>query len=311
MTTKSSTTQRAQGALVGQIAGDSLGSLVEFRSSESILEDYPNGVRLLADGGTWNTLAGQPTDDSEMALALARSIMSCGRFDPVDVHVAYRTWLESNPFDVGQATASGLRGRHLLESQANGSLMRVSPLGIFGHAMAPDTLAELAREDSSLTHRHPVCRDSAAVHAVAVAHAIRTGDDPRDTYDATLSWAKAARLQPAVVGALEAAADAPPDDFMHQMGWVLLALQNAFFELLHAESFEEGVVRTVGAGGDTDTNAAIAGALLGAVHGVQAVPSQWLDSILRCRTPRPRVYWPVDVLELAESLVMLGRDFAR
>ena len=64
-------------------------------------------------------------------------------------------------------------------------------------------------------------------------------------------------------------------------------------------------------GGDTDTNGAIAGALLGAVYGLEALPAQWLDSILSCRPqrgrnvhqPRPQEYWPVDVLTLAETLL--------
>lgn len=69
---------RAQGCLLGQVAGDALGSLVEFQSPEEIRRTYPSGVRDLMDGGTWNTLAGQPTDDSEMALMLARSLVKEG-----------------------------------------------------------------------------------------------------------------------------------------------------------------------------------------------------------------------------------------
>jgi ADP-ribosylglycohydrolase len=71
--------ERAQGCLLGQLAGDSLGSLVEFESEASIRRLYPQGISELADGGTFNTLAGQPTDDSEMALMLARSIVRAGR----------------------------------------------------------------------------------------------------------------------------------------------------------------------------------------------------------------------------------------
>ena len=92
-----------------------------------------------------------------------------------------------------------------------------------------------------------------------------------------------------------------------------IALQNAFHELLHAASPEDGVVATVRRGGDTDTNAAIAGALLGAVHGRDAVPVQWRSLVLSCRAvgprahrPRPRAYWPVDVLEIAERLLVAG-----
>lgn len=86
-------------------------------------------------------------------------------------------------------------------------------------------------------------------------------------------------------------------------------------ELLHAPSLEEGVVRTVRRGGDTDTNAAIAGALLGAVHGRDAVPVQWRQMILSCRPvaapaahPRPLAYWPADVYELSERLLVAGRN---
>ncbi|NLI08536.1 MAG: ADP-ribosylglycohydrolase family protein, partial [Thermotogaceae bacterium] len=84
---------RAQGCLLGQLAGDSLGSLVEFRSQEEILREYPSGVREFADGGTWNTIAGQPTDDSEMALLLARMLADQGRYDPEGARKAYIFWL--------------------------------------------------------------------------------------------------------------------------------------------------------------------------------------------------------------------------
>ena len=67
------------------------------------------------------------------------------------------------------------------------------------------------------------------------------------------------------------------------MGWVRIALHNAFHQLLTAPSVEEGLARTVALGGDTDTNAAIAGALLGAVHGARSLPLQWVDRVLTCR----------------------------
>ena len=114
------------------------------------------------------------------------------------------------------------------------------------------------------------------------------------------------------MSAIDGAATAPPADFMHLQGWVLTAFRNALWQLLHAENLEEAVVDTVQRGGDTDTNAAICGALLGAVHGREAVPKRWVDRLLSCRPqegepkvlqPRPECYWPVDALELAEHLI--------
>jgi ADP-ribosylglycohydrolase len=129
------------------------------------------------------------------------------------------------------------------------------------------------------------------------------------------SWARRSSRSPEVVAAIEAAAHGAPADFVTQSGWVLIALQNAFYQLLHAESAEEGIVATVMAGGDTDTNAVIAGALLGAVYGREAIPVHWRNLILSCRPlagapgvlrPRPSPFWPVDALELAERLLLSG-----
>ena len=336
--------ERAQGCLLGQLAGDSLGSLVEFQSEASIRGRYPDGVCELTDGGTHNTIAGQPTDDSEMALMLARSIVRAERFDPGEAAVAYAHWLESPPFDYGQTTAQALRpavaalkrgespvsvataarSAASRESEANGALMRVSPLGIFAHALPAAAAADLAHQDAALTHPHPVCKDASAALVVAIAHAIATGADAEQTYRFVMGWAgssdgaatdEAAAVNPAVRECLELAAADPPRDFQHQQGWVLVALRNAFWQLLHAPSLEAGVSDTVMRGGDTDTNAAIAGALLGAVHGISAVSGQWRDAILSCRPekgrpgvhrPRPRPFWPVDALLLARRLVELG-----
>ena len=305
---------RAQGCLMGQAAGDSLGALVEFRSRPEIAADEPDGPRVLRDGGHWNLLAGQPTDDTEMALALARSIVDGGRYDAEAALAAYRAWTESGPFDIGHTTAAALGGRPLAGSQANGSLMRASPLGVFTHALPPADAAALARAESALTHPDPICADSVAAYVVAIGHAIRTGTGPDDAYQAALAWARA-EAAPAVTDALSRAASAAPACDGEHIGWVLIALQNAFHELLHAPSLEEGVVATVRRGGDTDTNAAVAGALLGAVHGRDAVPAQWRNMVLSCRAvasraarPRPLTCWPADVYELAERLLVAGRD---
>lgn len=118
---------RAQGCLLGQLAGDSLGSLVEFRSAREIRASFPGGVRRLAAGGVWDTLAGQPTDDSEMALLLARLLVERGGYDPEGAREAYLWWLASGPFDCGATISRGLRGRPDAGSQANGALMRISP----------------------------------------------------------------------------------------------------------------------------------------------------------------------------------------
>jgi ADP-ribosylglycohydrolase/fructose-1,6-bisphosphatase/inositol monophosphatase family enzyme len=318
---------RAHGCLLGQIAGDSLGSLVEFQNAKSIQSKYPDGPRFLSDGGTWSTIAGQPTDDSELALALARSIVHEGKYNIDSAARAYSHWYESQPFDIGSATRQALsaasRGpaaAHAAansESQANGALMRVSPLGIFGAALDSRQNFASGSSDASLTHPHRVCREASGIMSAAIAHAIHSGCSPTELHAFAIALAKSMDVCEGVANALADAAGKPPHDFISLAGWVLVAFQNAFYRLLHASSLEEGIVDTVRHGGDTDTNAAIAGSLLGAVHGRGAIPFQWFDRLVTCRPiqglapvkrPRPPQYWPVDALALAERLLAAGNE---
>lgn len=307
---------RAQGCLLGQLAGDALGSLVEFWRPEDIRRQYPNGVRKLVDGGTYNTLAGQPTDDSEMALMLARVLIDQKTYNAEKAFEAYVYWLNSGPFDCGATVAAGLGGRPDPDSQANGALMRISPLGIFGANHDLFQVAEWAMQDAALTHPHVVCRQAGALFAMAIARVIRTGIGPRALYQQILTWAEEMQVDQSLLKTIQAAALAPPADYVYQQGWVLIALQNALWQLLQAPNVEEGVADTVMGGGDTDTNAAICGALLGAVYGREAIPAQWVACLLNCRPaagqpqvrrPRPVCFWPVEALELAECLVSAGR----
>lgn len=294
--------ERAQGCLLGQVIGDSLGSRVEFKTAAEIAQLFPEGVRELADGGVFHTIAGQPTDDSEMALTLARALVRDGRHDADKVLDAYRDWLQTRPIDIGETTERGLLGLHTSESQSNGSLMRVAPIGVWA-ADDPARAAATARIDSALTHPHPICLEACAAFCAAIAAGV-AGASRKEMLEAALRHGTGPARE-----AIER--DALPEDFQNRQGWVITALQNAFYRLRHSKDVERGLVATVSCGGDTDTNAAIAGALLGALHGRAAFPPRWIYPVLACRPlaeasaprPRPMGYWPDDVLELAEALL--------
>lgn len=119
--------------MLGQVCGDALGSEVAFlSSSEEIRKAFPGGVREIQNGGAFDTLAGQPTDDSEMAITLARTIVQSGQFVRDEVHVAYQRWFDSGPFDCEKTIANALCGKLNRTSQGSGALTRSSPLGLFG-----------------------------------------------------------------------------------------------------------------------------------------------------------------------------------
>jgi ADP-ribosyl-[dinitrogen reductase] hydrolase len=194
--------------------------------------------------------------------------------------------------------------------------MRISPLAIFGASHDLAHVAEWARQDAALTHPHPVCQQANALYVMAIAYVIHTGTGPQDLYRQFLTWADKMKVVKPLLEAITGAATAPPADYMHHQGWVLIAFRNALWQLLHAPNLEEGVVDTIMRGGDTDTNSAICGAILGAVYGREAIPDQWVNCVLNCRPaagqphvrhPRPECFWPVDELELAKRLVSAHR----
>jgi ADP-ribosylglycohydrolase len=190
--------------------------------------------------------------------------------------------------------------------------MRVSPIGIL-YAGGPALAAKRAREDAALTHPNPVCVAASAAYAAAVAAGIG-GADHRTMWAVAYAHAGGDAGAAVVRACLQQALEHGPRDFERQQGWVLTALGNAFHRLHIGQPLEQALIDTVGAGGDTDTNAAICGALLGAAQGRDAVPLRWRRAVLACRTPgasgirhpRPKAYWPDDALELAEALLVAG-----
>jgi ADP-ribosylglycohydrolase len=274
----------------------------------------------MRDGGVWHTLAGQPTDDTELALALGRTLATRANYDAEAVADAYLAWFNSGPFGLGPTTkralagaaaASGPRAAALRraadpDSLGNGSLMRIAPIGIW--ARDPAQAASVAAADSGLTHPHPDCAAACAALAAAVAAAIAGADRA-----AMLAAARAA-VTGRVASVLGLAASRQPlaDDAP-----VLVALHNAFRHLAAGTSAADAILATVRAGGDTDTNAAIAGALLGAADGRRAFPTRWVLPVLTCRPdtgladaglavahPRPDLYWTDDLIDLAEALLL-------
>ena len=369
---------RSQGCLLGQITGDSLGSLVEFRSAESIAAQYgPEGPQKLEHGGTFGTRAGQPTDDSELALMLARSLAQERTWSLAAVADAYLYWYESRPFDIGGTTSQAMQAlqdsslanafdkrdgfqltpeyldRLNAQSQANGSLMRVSPIGIA--VSDPFSAAMMAYVDSALTHPHPACRWACAAYCYALSRIIHSGHiSPEDVIQEVMDFLSAKSLYdlglrakalscggvaktlvneaitPSVQGrlmVLDWLSDVYTEGvhggvdigdivtFSDQIGWVRIAFSNAFWQLADAATLKEGITDTVRRGGDTDTNGAIAGALLGAYHGVEAIPQQWRRSVRNCESrpglpfpcvPRPVDFWPTDAEHLAHALFNLN-----
>lgn len=273
----------AGGALLGTFVGDALGMPFEGASADVV----PVRLEMLdarLGRGTY-------TDDTQMALALAESIVRCGVVDEEDLA---RTFLEHHDpvRGYGQGTTEVLRlwnlgvGVEDAAAQAmggrgslgNGAAMRVAPVGIRFYD-DPVLLDQQARRSAWVTHRHELAIDGAAVQAAAVAAAA----DRRDPLAGALSAACTREFR-ATLGVAAARRRDPPEPAelaeLLGAGWTAHeSVPTAVFAAAVHDDFEQAVTYAIRCGGDADTLGAMTGAIAGARSGIEAIPGRWLDAI--------------------------------
>jgi ADP-ribosylglycohydrolase len=300
--------------LLGLAVGDALGTTLEFTSIDGL--SFPELVRgphrEVTGGGPFDLQPGQVTDDTQMAVCLFDSIVAKEGLDPTDLLARYRSWM-AVAFDVGNQTRAALGakgdGRAVWESSGrraagNGALMRSAPIGVL-FAADPVARREATFGDGALTHFDPRSLLACAGFNAAIGAAVEIRDSKRAAGElvtavcdevavAALALAERypdlrAEIENARVSTIEDVDLAsredpqlygPAIDLRKQQGFVRVAFRLALWELLHAPSFEDALVDVVNRGGDADTNAAIAGALLGAYYGIDAIPDRWLATLL-------------------------------
>lgn len=274
-------------------------------------------------GGPLGLAPGQVTDDTHMAICLADSLADLGRFSAEDVAGRYVEWMHA-AFDIGRQTVATLsmveKGLPALEAgyavweyarrvpAANGSLMRTSPVPVF-FAEDPAALRRAALDDSAITHADPRCRLACAAFGAAVRHSLVDRDaSPESMRLAALAELPlaAGEIEPLTSGTLPplpieqavsalsrdlelAAREDPGLDtdevhFYRHAGFVRVAFRLAFWELLHAPTFEAAILDCANRGGDADTNAAIAGVLYGALVGESGIREDWRRKVDRACT---------------------------
>lgn len=266
------------------MVGDALGAPAEFLDGDEIRAHYPGGILEMVPGFGIMTdrQPGKVTDDTQMAVCLHRALEHANGWSADATLQEYLRWFATDPPDVGGAVRDALEGYPNADSQGNGALMRVMPIALRAHAHPDFDWETAAREDAALTHPHPVCADCNAVYVYALLQAMRPGATRSGVYERTLGWIMAQHVDFSVTATLLAAADTAPEYDDHggdRIGWVLIALQCAFYHLLHAPNLAAALTTIVTAGGDTDTNAAITAPLLAAIEGLDSLPPEWLRCV--------------------------------
>jgi ADP-ribosyl-[dinitrogen reductase] hydrolase len=281
--------RRVAGALVGSVVGDALGAPFEFGPAGAFSARFPAPARGVATemcgGGGWEP--GEWTDDTQMALLVAESLIDRDGLDEEDMFARFVAWAEARPKDVGIQTSavlgSGLpwqeaAARHFASgarAAGNGSLMRTTPAAIWFAAAGPEATMEAARRISALTHGDPAAGEGCALFHELLRVALN-GDDPLTAVDEALA------AVPAPHQAKWAAVLAPtwtPQQATEPNGAVWPTLGSAVWALRVSSSFEQAMRAVIDLGGDTDTVAAVTGGLAGAVYAITGIPMRWSSAV--------------------------------
>ena len=264
--------QRARASLLGLAIGDALGATVEFMTASEIRAQH--GVHRKLTGGGWLRLRpGEVTDDTQMSLCIARSIVTAG-FSTQDIAQRFVAWYRSRPPDIGNTCRRGItrfiahgtvHGPPNEGDAGNGAVMRMAPIALA--ALADGQLLEVqAIEQAHITHHHPLS-DAACIlvgrliQLALIGHAMH-----RLRRQADLVAVEFPKFRYAPYHGLSTA-------------YVVDTMQTVLHFLFATSSFEECLIATVNQGGDADTTGAIVGAIAGAYYGIEAIPHEWVRKL--------------------------------
>ncbi len=269
---------RRVGAILGLAVGDALGATYEFCSPREVLE----GPLEMVGGGWLGLEPGETTDDTALARAVLMGYQD-GSLDLRRVRDAMLSWEDTGPRDIGNQRCKALRYLRShpealsqpedADAQGNGAVMRAAAHGV--KAGSAREAAENAWTEASLTHPSWEARASSALVAALVANLL-DGVRPEDALDASYELIES-RDEP---GKRVRETLRPLEGYEHNPGgWTVYTTRLALLGLLDALNFRSGLEGVVRLGGDSDTNGAVVGALLGARFGAGGIPSEWLRSV--------------------------------
>ncbi len=301
--------------------GDAAGAYLEFMGRAPRLDEVEKALTF-PGGGRVRVGPGQVTDDGELTMVLWSCLKGKKPIDGPPIYEmlqAYAKWWASEPFDVGMTCSNAFELAQSLvdgkgdidsylsevaslnsESESNGALMRATPLAAWAAPVAEvpaSMVALMGRVDAQLSHPNIVCQECNSLYLYAATLLLR-GVSPKEAYEQTGKFAiETVSSEKVLKWFFNDSQDITSLNCLKNIGHVRYGFCLAFYFLQNPEiTFEQALRETLLKGGDTDTNAAIVGGLVGCY---QPVPEAWKKAVLAFRADgsqkghvRPAWVWP-------------------
>ena len=286
---------KIRGTIYGQAIGDALGLGTEFMDDYDIAWKYPNGLThysgIYQDRHRRRWEIGDWTDDTDMMLCIANAIIKDNGVNLTTIAQNFKDWADGVPMGIGANTYKVLMfgdyvehpldvSRNVWElsrykSAANGGLMRTSIVGLL-----PTDVEQSATDICRLTHYDPRCVGSCVIVSELIHAHVYGLSVP--TYEQMIATSRKYDDRIVEFITLSQNQDIKALDLQEEgsIGYTLRTLAAGLWAYWHAETFKDGLLAVVNAGGDADTNAAVACAILGAKFGFNAIPSEYVDGLI-------------------------------
>ena len=286
---------KIKGTIYGQAIGDALGLGTEFMDDYDMAWKYPNGLthysEIYQDRHRRRWEIGDWTDDTDMMLCIANAMIKDKCVNLTTIAQNFKDWANDVPMGIGANTYKVLMFGDFVErpldvsrkvwelsryqSAANGGLMRTSIVGLL-----PCDIEQSAADICRLTHYDPRCVGSCVIVSELIhAHAYGL---PIPTYEQIVAIGRRYDERMEEFISLSRNDDIKALDLQEEgsIGYTLRTLSAGLWAYWHAETFQDGLLAVVRAGGDADTNAAVACSILGAKFGFNAIPSEYVNGLI-------------------------------
>ena len=302
--------EKIKAVMIGHAVGDALGVPVEFASREEV---DANPVEDMEGFGTYPYPAGTWSDDTSMSIAALDSLAK-GVIDWDEIMCNFGKWLQDGDytpsgeaFDAGRTCVKAIvnyfafspkaieSGGKEEYSNGNGSLMRIHPFSLFLYTKENFDL-QIIHNASSLTHAHERSQMACGIYSFVLwellkspskAAIVRGLSKAKRYYHEWDEMKFYYKMLFRKIGLTELHFE-DPDTFerakreeIKSSGYVVDTIEAAIWCLMNTHSYKECVLTAVNLGDDTDTIAAIAGGLAGALYGYDAIPQEWRDTLIK------------------------------
>lgn len=287
-------------AILGFSIGDAMGVPIEF-TSRHILNQHK--LTEMVGFGSHQVPEGTWSDDTSMVLATMDSIIENQAINCEDMMQKYCEWYKNAKytatdklFDIGGATQISLSnyinyhmplekcGQRSINSNGNGSLMRILPVSLF---LASRNLSEqeetfIVNSISELTHGHEISMLGCKIYTDYVKSLLQ-GKTKQQAYQSLKEKDYSKYYSDTSIDAyyriLQKDISKFPEEQINSSGYVVDSLEACLWSFLNNDNYESSVVTAINLGDDTDTIGALTGALSGIMYGVQQIPERWMNKL--------------------------------